>query len=828
MGTLGAVVVATHSSFSMPAIPSFNRIFQAFKWSSCCLSACLSLASLVAVVPTALANTTAEEFTVEPIYNINHQEAGGYTGTTGVNILYPLFQTPGQNLGFVVGTLNVNNTGNLGGGLQTGYRNRLSEDTIWGVYGGLDVQSTNLSTFTQAGFGSELFGNHWDVHLSGNIPLGNTRRVVTTGGQSATNPRFQNNQLIVDQNFVQRIESALTTLSLEAGVQLADFGEGSVLWGRGGLYYLGRDSASDSLGLRLSLDQRLQNNIRLGTGIQHDDIFGTNVLFSANILVGAPDQRPVNAAQNQSSRLWSRAAEPLARTNTILIEEQVTTSRSQTGVAAINPATGRPYTFRHVDPATGTATAAGTVEEPRNTIANAVGISTANSDNIIYVQPGDAGGAFTLPDGVEVRSVGPLQQLATQFGSVTLPGSGSGTLPTVSGTARLGNNSLLSGFAINPGGANGIVANGTNVTIEDNTITNANRGIRLPNIDGAVNIARNQISNTTNEGILFRNIDGNDNTTINVNNNTLTALGDRGIEFALIEGNATANIALTNNQINNAQNDGIFFNDIQGDAVATVDISNNTINGGNVTLDGIELNGTDEQARLTLTVNNNQISNITEDGIQIDGFTGTSVANVTVATNQINDSRDGIRFFMSEGDANATIAVIGNTITTSRDGIFFDDLLNNVTANIVVQGNTITGSATSQEGIFFDDISSMVTATLSVNNNTITNVGREGIEIDPIRGNATATATVNNNIITNAGSDGINIDHRSANNFCLTLDSNSVTMPAGDGIELVSGGTGQFQVINLGTLAARNTGALRLSPTPGNFINGTAGTAPCP
>lgn len=812
----------------MPAISSFNRIFQALKWSSCCLSACLSLASLVTMVPTALANAAAEDLTVEPIYNINHQEAGGHTGTTGVNVLYPLFQTPGQNLGFVVGTLNVNNTGNLGGGLQTGYRNLLNEYTIWGVYGGLDVQSTNLSTFTQAGFGSELFGNHWDVHLNGNIPLGNTRRVVTTGSQSATNPRFQNNQLIVDQNFVQLIESALTTLSLDAGVQLADFGEGSVLWGRGGLYYLGRNSASDSLGLRISLDQRLQNNIRLSTGIQHDDIFGTNVLFSANILVGAPDQRPVDTERNQSTRLWSRAAEPLARTNTILIEEQVTTSGSQIGVAAINPATGRPYTFRHVDPATGTATAAGTVEDPRNTIANAIGISTANADNIIYVQPGDAGGAFTLPDGVEVRSVGPIQQLATQFGSVTLPESGGGTLPTVSGTANIGNNSLLSGLAINPGGgANGIVANGANITIEDNTITNANRGIRLPDIDGAVNIARNQISGTTNEGILFRNIDGNDNTTINISNNTLTNLGNRGIEFARVEGSATANIALTNNQINNAQDDGIFFNDVEGNAVATVDISNNTINGGNVTLDGIELNGTDENARLTLTVNNNQISDIVEDGIQIDGFTGTSVADVTVSTNQLNNTRDGIRFFASEGNANATVSVIGNTITTRRDGIFFDDLLDNVTANIVVQNNTITGTATSEEGIFFDDISGMVTATLSINDNIITNVGREGIEIDPIRGNSTATATVNNNNITNSGRDGINIDHRSANNFCLALDGNTVTMPAGDGIELVSGGAGQFQVINLGTLATRNAGSLRLSPNPASFINGTVGAAPC-
>ncbi|MGD1853689.1 MAG: right-handed parallel beta-helix repeat-containing protein, partial [Leptolyngbyaceae cyanobacterium] len=556
-----------------------------------CLSYCLSLASVLAISAEAIATpvsvdeiaqtqtdqaqsaqsptpeatpteTGAAALRLQPFLNLNYNEGAGFTGFGSFGGFLPVFQTPGQNVTFIDGRVSVDNTGDFGGGLQAGYRALLNDSTLWGAYAGLDARSTGDRTFTQVGIGTELLGENWDLTFNANLPLGNARQVIATATQ-VVNPQFVGNQLAFNEQQVDQVQAAVTTVSLDGGLELFELGEESSLWGRSGVYYLGGEASQNSLGIRASLDYRIKNNLRVGLGVQNDGVFGTNAVFSVSALLGAPAKRPSDTEENSQTRLWARAGEPIARTNTVLVEERTDVSILDASIVAINPDTNQAFVFHHVDPTTGVATATGTFEAPLDTITNATTIATANADNIIYVQAGDAGGAFTLPDGVDVRSVGPTQLLNTQFGEVILPGSGSGNLPTVSGTATVGNNTLVSGLAIDPVGADGIVANGEGIAIEDNTITNANVGINLPDIDGTVAIVRNQISNTTDDGIFVDGINGIDNATVTVADNTLNTIGAAGIEFGLIEGDATANITVANNQITDAQLDSIFFDDIE-------------------------------------------------------------------------------------------------------------------------------------------------------------------------------------------------------------------------------------------------------------------------
>ncbi|MEO1349188.1 MAG: right-handed parallel beta-helix repeat-containing protein [Cyanobacteria bacterium J06635_15] len=868
-----------------------------------CLSYCLSLASVLAISAEAIATpvaadqivqtqsdqaqsdqaqtaqsptpeitpteTGAAALRLEPFFNLNHTEGAAFTGFTSFGGFLPVFQTPGQNVTFIDGRVSVDNDGNFGGGLQAGYRTLLNDSTIWGAYAGLDARSTGDGaaspgenrTFTQAGVGTELLGENWDLTFNANLPLGNARQVVATESQ-AVNPQFVNNQLLVDEQRVDQIQAALTTVSLDSGLELFDFGEGSSLWGRGGVYYLGGAASQESLGVRASLDYRLQNNLRFGLGIQNDGVFGTNAIFSVSALLGAPAQRPANTEENSQARLWARAGESIARTNTVLVENQVDVSIPQTDVIAINPETDQAYFFHHVDPVTGEAEAVGTFEAPLDTIANATTIATANADNIIYVQAGDAGGAFTLPDGVEVRSVGPTQLLDTQFGEATLPGSGSGNLPTVSGTATIGNNTLVSGLAINPAGADGIVANGEGIAIEDNTITNANVGINLPDIDGTVTIVRNQISNTADDGIRFGAIDGTDNATVIVANNTLNTIGTEGIESGLIEGDATANITVANNQITDAQFDSIFFDDIEDNAVATITVSENVIDAENVDPlvaggDGIEFDNIENNANVTITVANNQISNVPFEGIEFDDIENDAIATITVTDNQINSGETGIEFDNIENRANATITLTDNTITVANEeGILFDDIENDSVSNITIANNNILGAGTEgiefdviedsanatinilnnqisnvgEEGIFLNDIQENTTAAITVTGNNITNAGDDGIELNLIEDNANVTATVTDNTITNPGADGVRIEHTADTDFCLALDNNNVATPGDDGFELISNGEGQFQVLDQANVTARNVGTFNPADIETNeaFVEGTEGVAPCP
>ncbi|MEM1241405.1 MAG: right-handed parallel beta-helix repeat-containing protein [Cyanobacteria bacterium P01_H01_bin.26] len=861
-----------------------------------CLSFCLSLASIVAISAEAMAQplpgriaipadeiaqtqpdraqtaqsptpetipteTGAAALRLQPFFNLNYNEGAGFTGFSSFGGFLPLFQTPGQNVTFIDGRVSVDNTGDFGGGLQAGYRALLNDSTIWGTYAGLDARSTGDRTFTQVGIGTELLGDNWDLTFNANLPLGNARQVVATETQ-VINPQFVGNQLAFDEQQIDQIQAAVTTVSLDGGLELFDFGEGSSLWGRGGVYYLGGEASQDSLGIRASLDYRVQNNLRIGLGVQNDGVFGTNAVFSVSALLGAPAQRPSDTEENSQARLWARAGEPIARTNTVLVEERTDVSLLEASLIAINPDTNQAFVFHHVDPTTGVAAATGTFEAPLDTIANATNIATANADNIIYVQAGDAGGAFTLPDGVDVRSVGPTQLLNTQFGEVTLPGSGSGDLPTVSGTATIGNNTLVSGLAIDPAGADGIFANGEGIAIEDNTIINANVGINLPDIDGTVTIVRNQISNTTDDGIFFDGINGTDNATVTVANNTLNAIGAAGIEFGLIEGDATTNITVENNQITDAQLDNIFFDDIEANAVATITVSENVIDAVNVDPlvaggDGIEIDTIENNANATITIANNQISNVAFEGIEFGDIENDAIATITVENNQISSNETGIEFDSIENRANATIAVTGNTITVAdEEGILFDDIENDTVSNITIAENNIISAATEgiefdviednanatinivnnqisdvgEEGIFFNDIQENATAAITVTGNIITNAGDDGIELTLIEGNANVTATVTDNTITNPIANGVRIEHTADTDFCLALDNNSVTTPGGDGFEFVSNGAGQFQVLDRANVTARNVGTFNPDDIDTNaaFVEGTAGVAPCP
>jgi parallel beta-helix repeat protein len=99
----------------------------------------------------------------------------------------------------------------------------------------------------------------------------------------------------------------------------------------------------------------------------------------------------------------------------------------------------------------------------------------------------------------------------------------------VNGTATLGNNTTLSGFAIT--NATGSAIQGTsiqNVTIRDNRITNpSEQGINLTDVAGTSLIANNTITGSRLGGI-FVSASGNTQQELNVNSNTIVIVVARG------------------------------------------------------------------------------------------------------------------------------------------------------------------------------------------------------------------------------------------------------------------------------------------------------------
>ena len=507
----------------------------------------------------------AADLLVRPRFRIDHSSSGGgFDGFTGVEGFVPVGQRSGNNLTYLNGRINLDNDANLGSNLILGHRFWVPKDKrVYGGYVAWDTRDTGSEFFNQVGVGIESLGDRWDWRVNSYLPVGNRRRSSGSGGPQITAVNFQNNNLLLDITDVEEIQEALGVIEAEAGVKIAEFGNGGDLRGFGGLYYLNGSEIGDTIGGRFRLQAQPIRSVSIGTGIQFDDVFGTNFLLQASISLPSSSVRS-RSGKTRPDAVYHRLADSIARNNSIIVDQRRVGDGIQSDVVAVDPLTGEAYSIKHVDPLTGAPTAAGTFEAPVDTIANAVPLSS-NGD-IVYVQAGNAGGGFTIPDGVQVRSVGPVQTVSTQFGEVQLPGSGSGSLPTIDGgNVILSNNTMISGLEINNAPGDAISGNNLeNVTIRDNQVNAAlGAGIALEDVGGDVLIENNQLDDS---------------------------IFDTGI-FVTTGGNVVQNLTIKGNSINDNAEQGILVR-ATGNAQVVADIQNNAVAGNNTadpSITGVEV-----------------------------------------------------------------------------------------------------------------------------------------------------------------------------------------------------------------------------------------------
>ncbi|MEO0535538.1 MAG: right-handed parallel beta-helix repeat-containing protein [Cyanobacteria bacterium P01_A01_bin.123] len=466
-------------------------------------------------------------------YRVNYQNSGsGYTGYGSLEGLFPLMQTPDGALSFIEGRVLLDNDASLGGNVVFGHRVFDPANQYWlGGYVAVDIRNANSgNTFYQLGLGAELLGDGWDAHANVYLPVGDNSRLNGT-------PQFQGNALLVP------IQAAMTGADIGVGAELLRFENGGGLRASGDLYVYTAHNIADTIGGRVELTLQPAPYLTTGLGLQHDSLFGTSVLFQVGI-----DLNPHSpASQDSPATVWARGNESVHRQGAIVLVEQTQ--------VATDPATGNAYVFRHVDPHTGSAIGSnGAVETPRNTVANTVGI--ANSGDIVYVQTGHAGGGFTIPDGVQVLSVGPVQTVDTQFGRVQLPDSGVGTLPQLAGTVTMGNQTRLSGFEIAASAGSGIEANNvTDVAIQFNQITSAQNfgvfvGADTGGTSGNIVIEHNTIENVTNyDGIFVGASAGSTLSDVTIQNNEINTVGRDGIGIGAHGNSELTQAIVTQNQI---------------------------------------------------------------------------------------------------------------------------------------------------------------------------------------------------------------------------------------------------------------------------------------
>ncbi|NET59577.1 MAG: hypothetical protein F6K47_26545 [Symploca sp. SIO2E6] len=698
-----------------------------------------------------------------------NSSAAGYDGFGRFEGFVPLLQNPGKNLLFLEGRLLLDNGAHLGGNILLGYRAFNPElNRTFGGYVGYDNRDTGESNFNQIGLGLESLGEIWDLRLNGYLPVGDTRQVVTSNTvesnfQQTGDPFFQGNSLLIPGNSTFQTttiqEAAMSGLDFEVGAKVAEFANGGEVRGYGGVYYYDASASPSTVGGKLRVEVRPTDYLNLGLGVQHDDLFGTNILFT----IGGtfPGTRPAGYRQrpDELESVWARMGESVARTTSIVVDQQVesVSVNGASTMALTNPATGQPWVFVHVSEG---GNSDGTFESPFATIKEGVAVAQSDGNYIVYVRSGTASGdtgPITIPALVQLLSAGVLQEIDTQeLGLVALPFSANGQLTNFTGTITMENQSVLSGFNLTSNDGPGIAARNLDfVTIRDSSITSSSEAaLLLENTTGNIvltntNLTGDGVPALVGTNIHSINFTGSSLTSRNSTTNGITLNGvtgrlsltngeitDSQAEGILVE-NSTGAIAISNFQINRAQNRGILLRQVDG----TVEIANNTITdtagvlpnnptrANPPTGQGIGL----FEARGTINITNNEITGTT-------GFDGN--------IDTINPENS----YLASGQG---IAILNTTAGA---------------VNLNIADNTITGNA--NQGLSLANLSGAIAIT---NNDIFDTTGTAG-NIDNINPS-------NSELFTGQG---IAFNNDRLEPVNLTIDGNNLRRNTSRGISLVN------------------------------------------
>ncbi|MFN6496123.1 MAG: beta strand repeat-containing protein [Nostoc sp. DedQUE01] len=796
---------------------------------------CVTLLGILACASTAIAQTIPEpEPIFSPRFGVRYTtEGAGYESFSAFEGFLPVLQTPGNSLSFLQGKVLLDNDSNLASNILFGHRFFSQKDNrIIGGYISYSTRDTGRSNFDQLGLGFETLGS-WDFRFNAYLPLNSSEKQF----DQTTLPFFQGNSLMIERS--RFLEVAMSGVDAEVGTRLASIGSGD-LRGYAGVYYYSGGQSREAFGWKTRIEARPNDYLGLSLSLQNDDLFDTRLVFS----IGAnfPGSGARRSKPKKDSAL-ARMGTTVENQATILVAVENRTDSFAATIESNNPdtPTNNPNTptnntdtptnnpdiptnnnsdrsiIIHVAPG---GTGNGTFEAPFGTIADALAV--AKTDNVIYVRsnPTTVFAPFTIPDGVRVFSSGPLQVVNVKdLGVVTLPLSGSGIHPTITGAVptgngliTLGNNTVISGFNIQiPGTDDARGVKGTNISnvrILDNKITNAfSEGIYLENVTGTLEIARNTITDTRSpaidtsleSGIFVWNYQG--ITDLTITDNRIITNFDvdsnyrvdgievnlcRDVDAAFVNKTCASNASITANIVNNQI------------------IYNGQVNGGSGA-DGIDLN-LGNLGQGTFVVSGNTLTKIVDEGISINAVAN-SEGNFTITNNIITNV----------GDSSIEVELLKPEAATPAVNLF-----NNSITSFTITGNTLDTSG--NDGIDFE-VADKADVTIAIANNIIENIGSGDSGDRAIQLQATDNAivrpTINSNTISNISGDGIQLSQV----ISPIVTSNNITNTGDRGIviETASGTTN----ISNNTLIDANQESIKLSEITGsttisqNNINGS-------
>ncbi|MEM9947713.1 MAG: hypothetical protein AAF810_16880, partial [Cyanobacteria bacterium P01_D01_bin.36] len=233
--------------------------------------------------------------------------SGGTPAFPSLGGFFPVTQVPGRNLTYVNGLGRLDDFSDLGGNVMVGHRfYNGGGDRIYGGYLAYDLGNTGNNTFNQLGVGLESLGQVWDGHLNLYLPL-------------------EGRQLVEDESIY---EDPLTTVEAEVAAKLLSFANAGDVRAYLSPYYY---TEENSFGGRVGLTAEPIRGVSVGTSLQVDDLFDTQVAFNLNYRFGGSSNKAadeeaeetiaVDSEGNPCDRL-DRIDAPIRRTAPVRVQTQ--------------------------------------------------------------------------------------------------------------------------------------------------------------------------------------------------------------------------------------------------------------------------------------------------------------------------------------------------------------------------------------------------------------------------------------------------------------------------------------------------------------------------
>ena len=572
-------------------------------------------------------------------------EAGHTVGREDSASLFQLspFMNIGNGFAFGDSRLTYTNEGGLAWSFGGGYRHYVTAwDAVIGGYGYADRDETTGAHFKQWSFGGEILANNWEARANWYEPYGDTS--TQTGSRTAPNSQaFSGNQLLFDR--VDTFSEALKGLDAEIGFLLpGKFAERFDIRGFGGGYWYEGVGVDGFTGFSTRLQADVGNWLELGLKLTDDEVFHTNVAFSATVHFGG-----FSSSEHTSRSAMQRMAEPVRRNLTIAS----TVSDVVTGQQVAQGLDGMDLAIVHVDSAA-TVSGDGTFESPFRQLSEGLGFSSGTPlqpADIVFVH---AGSVFSTPsentvvlnsaqslfgEGFIPHPVQPRNAINTinvaGVGNLALPSSqkfiDDPTLlrPMLVGSAdpavTLGNNSRMGGFIINNAAGSAVVGTGvSDVFLSDLLINTAGGdGVALTNPIGIISLVNTEIQNTG--GNAFQIIGGNAQVTYRSTSTTLdpsfSAITNSAGAAVLIDQTSGGFVNMTGTTIDDTGGTGIMIGSATTNTAGSVTIDNALIANSSAT--GISIQNASGVYRFRDTLRDaTQVNGTAQQGILIDNVTG--------------------------------------------------------------------------------------------------------------------------------------------------------------------------------------------------------------